>query len=195
MIIEKPEPHRSNYISFDYPNEDWMKKYYWDLRKEVFCEEQHVFEESDRDDIDEYGLPIVAMDEDMGLIRNVVGVVRIDERSPREWWGTRLCVDKKYRTHSGFKTDFLFDADFFNPAFTSSIGAALIFKAVSTANYLGCDRFYAHVQIQNVKFFNRLYWKSIQPLELHDMPHMLMEASLIKYPPAACADQVKQVLQ
>ncbi len=92
MIIEKPEPHRSNYISFDYPNEDWMKKYYWDLRKEVFCEEQHVFEESDRDDIDEYGLPIVAMDEDMGLIRNVVGVVRIDERSPKGVVGhTALC--------------------------------------------------------------------------------------------------------
>jgi hypothetical protein len=195
MIIEKPKPYRSNNISFDYPKEEWMKNYYWDLRKEVFCDEQHVFEESDRDDIDEYGLPIVAMADDMGLIHTVVGVVRIDERSPREWWGTRLCVDKDYRTLSKFHANFLFDSDFYNPVFTMSIGSALIFKAVSTANYMGCDRFFAQVQIQNVKFFSRLYWNSIQTIELHGRPHMLMEADLTHYPPVAWSDKAKEILQ
>ena len=37
------------------------------------------------------------------------------------------------------------------------IGKGLIWKAVTTANGWGCDRFLATVQIQNVRFFRRLF--------------------------------------
>jgi len=193
MIIEKPKPFKFNYISFDYPYEDWKSKGYWKLRSDVFCKEQGIFSDSDLDSIDDQAIPIVATDECMGIVHNVVGAVRIDERSPRVWWGSRLCVDPNYRTHARFQTNFLFEGNFFNPIFTLSIGASLIFKAVSTANYFGCDHFYAHVQSQNVKFFKRLYWEEIEEVIIHGQKHMLMKADLSKYPATAWKSQIINV--
>lgn len=192
MIIERPKPYKFKYLSFDYPYEEWKKKCYWNLRKEVFCDEQQIFEETDVDAIDEHAIPIVATDDCMGLVQNVVGAVRIDERSPRVWWGSRLCVDKDYRSHSRFKTSFLFKNDHFNPIYTLSVGGALIFKAVSTANYFGCDHFYAHVQSQNVKFFSKLHWNPIKEVLIHGKTHMLMEADLSKYPATLWEEQMER---
>ncbi|WP_109832679.1 MSMEG_0567/Sll0786 family nitrogen starvation N-acetyltransferase [Reichenbachiella versicolor] len=192
MIIETPKTYKFNYISFDYPHEPWDQKCYWNLRKNVFCKEQKIFSDSDRDIIDEHAIPIVALDECMGIVHNVIGAVRIDERSPRVWWGSRLCVDKDYRTHSRFNTNFLF-SDEPKQIFTLSVGGALIYKAVTTANYLGCDQFFAHVQSQNVKFFKRLYWKELDKVIIHGKEHSLMEADLTQYPASPWAKKLEYV--
>jgi len=192
MLLGLKETYKYNYISFDFLQEPWQNHGYWNLRKKIFCEEQHIFDGNDRDTIDNRAIPIVAMDEFMALVHNVVGAVRIDEREPQVWWGSRLCVEKNYRTHSRFKTKFLFDKEV-NPLFTLSVGAALIYKAVSTTNYLGCSQFFAHVQEKNVKLFERLHWKSLEKISLHGYSHHLMEADLNYYPPSELARALNKV--
>mgnify|MGYP002780664430 FL=1 len=55
---------------------------------------------------------------------------------------------------------------------------------MTTANAWGCDRFLATVQLQNVRFFQRLHWTSLNEMTVCDRPHHLMEADLAHYPPA-----------
>ena len=145
---------------------------YWSLRRSIFCEEQHVFEQSDRDELDRIACPIAALhhdcqpDEDeQGPESQVVGVVRIVETEPRLWYGGRLGVHSDFRRHN-------------------QIGKGLIWKAVTTANGWGCDRFMATVQIQNVRFFRRLHWASIEELEIRGIRHHLMQADLNYYAPS-----------
>lgn len=140
---------------------------YWDLRSAIFCEEQHLFEHSDRDDQDDYAYPIAAVNHDpsRGMGGQVVGVVRILETEPRLWYGGRLGVHRAFRRHN-------------------QIGKGLIWKAVTTANGWGCDRFLATVQIQNVRFFQRLHWDSLEELEIRGIRHHLMQADLAYYRPS-----------
>ena len=143
---------------------------YWRLRRSIFCREQNVFERSDRDELDAVAWPIAALqhgppspdaDDDV----DVVGVVRIVETEPRLWYGGRLGVHSAFRRHN-------------------QIGKGLIWKAVTTANGWGCDRFLATVQLQNVRFFKRLHWTSIEELEIRGIRHHLMQADLSYYVPA-----------
>ncbi|MFQ6538868.1 MULTISPECIES: MSMEG_0567/Sll0786 family nitrogen starvation N-acetyltransferase [Aphanothece] len=138
---------------------------YWDLRSRIFCEEQHLFEASDRDELDDAAYPIVALAHGSLRAGDVVGVVRIAELSPGVWQGGRLGVDAGFRRHN-------------------QIGKGLIWKAVTTAHGWGCDRFLATVQRQNVPFFRRLHWRSLEQLELRGIPHHLMEADLAYYRPS-----------
>lgn len=132
---------------------------YFDLRRSIFTEEQQLFE-NDIDDLDRVAYPIIAVDQSQ-----VVGVVRIYEIEPGIWYGGRLGTHPDYR--KGWK-----------------IGKGLIYKAVTTANTWGCKQFLATVQIQNVRFFQRLHWRSQEELMIWDRPHHLMEADLAFYPPA-----------
>lgn len=157
---------------------------YWNLRRDVFCEEQAVFVEHDRDEVDDHAIPIICATLVAGMVDEVVGTVRIDERQPRLWYGSRLCVHKAHRrltemspgvsvrnhqpVHRGF----------------GALGAGLIYKAVSTANAIGCDRFLANVQEQNARFFQRLHWLKLEERVLHGRVHAHMEAELTHYPPA-----------
>ena len=146
---------------------------YWQLRSAIFCQEQHLFEDCDRDEKDAIAYPIAALGHDTrlasgvpgGVASGVVGVVRILEESPRVWYGGRLGVHPECRRHN-------------------QIGKGLIWKAVTTAHGWGCDRFLATVQIQNVRFFERLHWRSIEELEIRGVSHHLMEADLSYYAPA-----------
>src|ERR1700744_5255992 len=61
---------------------------YWALRRAIFCEEQHIFQGTDRDDIDAHAMPIVCETLIAGMEDSVVGVVRIDERRPGVWYGS-----------------------------------------------------------------------------------------------------------
>jgi putative N-acetyltransferase (TIGR04045 family) len=137
---------------------------YWQLRGDIFCQEQHLFEASDRDELDEIAYPIVAINHALGQ-GQAVGVVRILEQSPRIWYGGRLGVDMNFRRHN-------------------QIGKGLIWKAVTTAHGWGCDRFLATVQQQNVRFFQRLHWQTIEELEIRGIAHQLMQADLSYYQPA-----------
>ena len=143
---------------------------YWRLRRSIFCQEQNVFESSDRDDLDAVACPIAALHHgpsgpDIEDDVDVVGVVRIVETEPRLWYGGRLGVHSAFRRHN-------------------QIGKGLIWKAVTTANGWGCDRFLATVQLQNVRFFRRLHWRSIDELEIRGIRHHLMQADLSYYAPA-----------
>lgn len=137
---------------------------YWALRSAIFCAEQHLFETSDRDEDDAIAYPIAAISHTTAKAGRVVGVVRILERSPGVWFGGRLGVHADFRRHN-------------------QIGKGLIWKAVTTAHGWGCDRFLATVQLRNVPFFQRLHWEPIGQLEIHGLPHQLMEADLAYYRP------------
>jgi putative N-acetyltransferase (TIGR04045 family) len=132
---------------------------YFALRHSIFVEEQQVFTESDVDDLDAIAYPIIATQ-----ASEVVGIVRIYEPEPKLWYGGRLGVHLDHRR-------------------AAQVGKGLIYKAVTTANTWGCDRFLATVQIQNVRFFQRLHWNSLDEMDLCGLTHHLMEAELNHYPP------------
>jgi putative N-acetyltransferase (TIGR04045 family) len=132
---------------------------YFVLRHSIFVEEQQVFTGSDVDDLDAIAYPIIATQ-----ASEVVGIVRIYEPEPKLWYGGRLGVHLDHRR-------------------AAQVGKGLIYKAVTTANTWGCDRFLATVQLQNVRFFQRLHWNSLEEIDLCGLTHHLMEADLNHYPP------------
>ncbi|MEB3312862.1 MAG: MSMEG_0567/Sll0786 family nitrogen starvation N-acetyltransferase [Cyanobacteriota bacterium] len=135
-------------------------KGYFALRQRIFSQEQGLFDHSDVDGIDGMAYPIIALEPQSG---EIVGVVRIYEAEPGLWYGGRLGTHPDYRR--GWH-----------------IGKGLIEKAVTTAHGWGCQRFLATVQLQNVRFFQRLHWTSLERITLCDRPHHLMEADLHHYP-------------
>jgi AIR synthase-related protein/putative N-acetyltransferase (TIGR04045 family) len=134
------------------------------LRRAVFCDEQHLFDGDDGDDIDEHAIVLVAFARVAVIDDQVVGTVRIHETAPGEWVGSRLAVHRGVRRIAG-------------------IGTELIRLAVGTAQARGCTRFRAHVQQANVKLFQRLHWQSLDHVMLQGQPHELMQADLRCYPP------------
>jgi putative N-acetyltransferase (TIGR04045 family) len=136
------------------------RRAYFALRREIFCVEQGLFEGDDRDEHDEGAHPIVCLH---GNVR-VVGVVRIWETAPGDWWGGRLGVDAGFRA-------------------AAVVGRRLVQTAVGTARAWGAWRFRATVQRANVAFFRRLHWRTIEELELLGQLHHLMEADLFWYTP------------
>jgi putative N-acetyltransferase (TIGR04045 family) len=136
---------------------------YFALRHAIFVEEQGVFTGAEVDDWDGVAYPIIAQYQ-----QQVVGVVRIYESESRLWYGGRLGVHIDHRR-------------------AGQIGRGLIYQAVTTANSWGCDRFLATVQQQNVRFFQRLHWESLEEMNLCGLPHYLMAADLNFYPPNAAS--------
>ncbi|BFM38869.1 MSMEG_0567/Sll0786 family nitrogen starvation N-acetyltransferase [Synechocystis sp. LKSZ1] len=143
---------------------------YFALRKTIFVQEQQLFQGSDVDEIDNIAYPIIAVHPRNMIHSNfgkpkdeIVGVVRIYETKPGFWYGGRLGTHPDYR--KGWQ-----------------IGKGLIYKAVTTANTWGCEQFLATVQLQNVRFFQRLHWQSVDEMTICDRPHHLMQADLNYYP-------------
>src|ERR1700760_3106479 len=159
---------------------------FWALREAIFCQEQKVFQGSDRDQIDESAIPIVCETLIAGMADSVVGVVRIDEREPRIWYGSRLGVAADFRAVRKISPGVAQRNH--QPVYRGlgALGAGLIYKAVSTAHALGCREFLATVQYQNAKFFQRLHWESLGELELFGLRHVKMRADLGYYRPAEC---------
>jgi putative N-acetyltransferase (TIGR04045 family) len=139
------------------------------LRRQVFCVEQRVFADDDRDATDEVAIPIVAISSLGVVAHEVVGTVRIHATAPGTWWGSRLAVAAEYRR-------------------IGALGTALIRLAVSSAHARGCRRFFAHVQSQNALLFRRLHWHTIEETEFHGRAHHFMQADLAHYPPIADAE-------
>ncbi len=133
------------------------------LRRAVFCHEQGIFKDDDRDEIDDVAQLLVAVKCEADGPGTVVGTVRIHEAEPGVWFGSRLAVHAAYRSHG-------------------RIGATLIKLAVSSAHGLGCKTFLAHVQSQNVPLFLRLHWDVLAEETLLGRPHHLMQAGLDHYP-------------
>lgn len=154
-----PGEYRIKHVS-----ETWERRACADLRRAVFCDEQQIFEHDDADALDARALPIAAIACLIGQPDDVVGTVRICETEPGTWWGSRLAVRPDYRR-------------------SAWLGAELIHHAVCTAHARGAKHFYAQVQVQNVKLFERLHWTTLDAVIVQDRPHVLMQADLAHYPP------------
>lgn len=157
---------------------------FWQLRRKIFCEEQKVFRGSDGDEFDAFAIPIVCETLIAGMEDSVVGVVRIDERQPNLWYGSRLGVAEDFRSVKKISPGVAFRNH--QPVYRGlgALGAGLIYKAVSTAHALGCREFLATVQYQNARFFQRLHWEPLAELELFGLRHVQMRADLNYYRPA-----------
>jgi predicted GNAT family N-acyltransferase len=186
MLFESYPPYRPRDFVFKIARTPSELDGYWKLRRDVFCEEQQVFHAADdRDAIDERSIPIICATLVAGMVDEVVGAVRIDEREPRLWYGSRLCVAASFRRLTEMSSSVSVRSHQPVHRGFGALGAGLIYKAVSTANLIGCDRFLADVQEQNAKFFQRLHWQKLGERELHGRLHVHMEAELPHYPPAA----------
>ncbi len=138
----------------------WEQRGCLDLRRAVFCAEQQVFDGDDRDAIDEQAISIAAIACVAGIAEDVVGTVRIHRVDDTGLWqGSRLAVHPHYRG-------------------AAWLGTQLIVHAVSTAHALGCTRFLATVQVQNLRLFEKLAWRQLRALSVQGRPHVLMEADL-----------------
>lgn len=152
-----------DYFQIKWAQSDWEIEQARRIRRDVFCDEQGLFEEHDTDEIDAKAQVLVAIQQIAGMPEKVVGTVRIHESSPRVWWGSRLAVEHAFRRQG-------------------VLGAGLIKLAVSSANTLGCDEFHATVQAQNETLFKRLHWSTTGRLEIQGTEHVKMRAQLPFYP-------------
>jgi N-acyl-L-homoserine lactone synthetase len=185
MIFDRFDPFQSPDFLFQIAETREQLDGYWRLRRSIFCEEQRIFEGSDRDEIDDGGaIPIICQTLLAGMEDTVVGVVRIDEREPGLWYGSRLGVAPEFRTVRRISPSVPRRNG--QPAYRGlgAIGAGLIYKAVSTAHALGCREFLATVQHQNARFFKRLHWEPLTEIELFGLRHVKMRADLNYYRPA-----------
>ncbi len=184
MILEDFTPFVAQDFIFKIAQAPFEIAGYRHLRRIIFCDEQKVFSGSDADAIDEVAIPIVCQTLIAGMEDRVVGVVRIDERRPGVWFGSRLGVATDFRSVKRLSSSVA--ARNRQPIHRGlgALGAGLIFKAVSTAHALGCREFLATVQSQNARFFQRLHWEPLDEVSLHGLPHVHMRADLNYYRPA-----------
>jgi putative N-acetyltransferase (TIGR04045 family) len=166
MILEPVPPFRPSHFRVKFATSSWERRACAALRRQVFCAEQGIFADDDRDAVDTHAIPICALSTLGGDADAVVGTVRIHAATERlgEWWGSRLAVAPAFRG-------------------TAALGAGLIQVAVSAAHARGCTCFLAHVQERNVPLFQALHWASLDTMDLHGRPHRLMQADLAAYPP------------
>lgn len=144
------------------------------LREQVFCDEQGLFTGGDGDALDAQALHLAVLACCCGQGDSVVGTVRVHEREPGLWQGSRLAVAADYRQVAG-------------------LGSALIRHAVGLAKGLGARQFRAQVQDPNLGLFRRLHWQSLHPVQLQGRAHHWMQADLSRYAPVAVGE-VSRVL-
>jgi len=107
------------------------------VRERVFVTEQRIFVGSDRDGFDDDPRTCHAVASHENAI---VGAVRFyPTNDDGTWVGDRLAVDGAWRVHL--------------------VGMDLVHFAVTTAEAMGGRVMRAHIQVQNVRFFERLGWK------------------------------------
>jgi len=136
-------------------SEEELKEYF-KIRNDIFVKEQNIFSESDIDEYDKDAIHIAAVENSSGKI---VGGVRCYNPEGDTWVGGRLSAAPGYRN--------------------GKVGYNLVRFAVESVKSRGCTKFLAYVQPQNVKFFERLDWKSIGEMFIHhEKLHQLMEADL-----------------
>jgi putative N-acetyltransferase (TIGR04045 family) len=164
MISDPFAPFLPSEFRVKFAASRWEREGAFALRRAVFCQEQGLFGEDDRDAVDDYAITIVALSMLGVAADNIVGAVRIHEEAPGLWFGSRLAVASEFRR-------------------IGAIGATLIRLAVSAAHAMGCHSFLAHVQAQNGPLFRQMHWDVLEPVELHGRPHLKMRADLGFYPP------------
>lgn len=132
------------------------------IREAVFVNEQALFAGTDRDihDDDPATLHVLALCDGVAA-----GTVRLYPLDPAglTWQGDRLAVLVPFRTQS--------------------VGKPLVRFAVRTAAQRGGRVMHAHVQLANVRFFQRLGWTLLgEPEDYCGIPHQGMEIDLHAHP-------------
>jgi putative N-acetyltransferase (TIGR04045 family) len=163
-MFDPVQPFQPSEFRIKFAASRWEREQAHTVRRAVFCREQGLFGEDDRDAVDDYAILLVAVSMLGVAADRVVGTVRIHEEAPGLWWGSRLAVDEEHRG-------------------IGALGATLIRLAVCSARAMGCHTFLAHVQAQNELLFRRLNWESLGPVDFHGRPHVKMQADLAHYPP------------
>ncbi len=125
----------------------------FDIRRKVFVQEQHLFEDTDIDDHDGHAIYLAAF-----FQNRIIGTVRMYGDDAGNWWGGRLAVLKKYRGRAGRE---------------------LVLAAVAEAKLQGAVHFFANILSENVNFFKNIGWRCVkEEFVLHGRPHQLVEADL-----------------
>ncbi|TCC42691.1 AIR synthase [Kribbella speibonae] len=150
------------------------KQAYYALRCRAFVEEQGLFDRTDLDERDEDPRTIVLVARDTR--GEVIGGVRLGPATATPdigWWQggrlvTALASEQLARC----------------PATSSDasevvrrpvgVGAALVRAACARAEAEGALRFDATVQLGTQRFFERLGWKTVRPVIVAGVPHVLM---------------------
>lgn len=133
------------------------------IRHEVFVLEQAVFAGSDRDERDAAAGTIKVLGWAGEVPGGAVRLYPLDEADGL-WQGDRLAVLPPYRA--------------------CALGRLLVRFAVATAADLGGREMVAHVQVANVRFFERLGWERRGDPEVYvGLPHQSMAIDLTAVPP------------
>src|SRR2546427_3547220 len=129
------------------------------IRHEVFVVEQGVFIGSARHAHDADPAPFKVVGFVEGVAAGAVRLYRLGDTGDGLWQGARLAVLPHYRAHA--------------------LGRPLVRFAVEVASRLGGREMLAHVQLANVRFFERLGWACRGGVETYvGLPHQLMAIDL-----------------
>ena len=126
------------------------------IRREVFVDEQGLFNGSDMDENDSCSIHLIAKQKE-----KVIGTVRIykEKKEGDHWVGGRLAVEKNFRA--------------------TNAGSALVKEAMKRVKKKGCRVFTAHIQEKNIPFFLKLGWEPMEPVKSHfGRPHQKMQVNL-----------------
>lgn len=149
---------------------------YHHLRRRAFVEQQGLFCGHDRDEHDDAQATVVLV----AVARDgaVVGGVRLHPQPDHPeigWWnGSRLVCAPQLGVGRG------------------AVGAALVRAACAAALERGALRFEAHVQERHERFFCKLGWEPIGPVQLAGRPHVAMRWPVPRF--ARLVEQTKQPL-
>ena len=139
-------------FSFEVVEEGPLLEVSFAIRHEVFVQEQGMFPQTDRDDMDPRSLHILAMKEGA-----CIGTVRITPMGDGNWLGSRLAVREPFRGQAGF---------------------LLVKKAEEEVKKRGGQHFRAYIQSSKVEFFERCEWRYLKGIpDFHGRPHVLMSAA------------------
>jgi putative N-acetyltransferase (TIGR04045 family) len=164
-----------------------LASYRW-LRRNVFVEEQGLFERDDRDDFDDDPRTVVLLARDPSGA--VLGGVRLHPAVPGGpdlgwWYGSRLVVypeNRRARERSTAKS-----TPGYRTESAHSLGPALVRAACAYAEAAGVLRFDATVQPAAERMFQRLGWVTVRPAVVADRPHLLMRWPVGRIAAAAAA--------
>lgn len=128
------------------------------IRREVFVVEQGLFAGDDCDLVDDDPTTIKVLSSYRGQYGGTVRLFELNAAAGH-WQGDRLAVLPGFRAHG--------------------LGGPLVRFAVHTAANLGGRVMTAHIQVSNVKFFERLGWHEHGPEEMYvGVPHVPMAIDL-----------------
>ena len=89
LILTPPFPFIPSEFRLKLATEPWELQACASLRQAVFCAEQGIFSNDDRDEIDSVAIHIVAIACVLGMPDELVGTVRIHDRDPDVWQGSQ----------------------------------------------------------------------------------------------------------